>query len=545
MIQRTLAVVALLFGLSTLVAFPPTRSPAAARTPPNFVVIMADDLDSASVSFMPAVDRLLAKQGATFSRFFVTTPLCCPSRASILRGQYAHNHHVLRNTGEDAGFTAFQDSGDESDTIATELDAAGYQTALIGKYLNGNASPRQESNYVPPGWDFWVAGVDHDAYNSFNYDLNVNGEIVHHGRDARDYMTDVLAAHALDFLDQSTEASQPFFLYLAPYAPHSPSVPAPRHEGMFTGESAPRTKVFNERNIQDKPDWVKSSRLSDERIARIDTSYRQRLESLMAVDEMVDVVVQRLDQRGALDNTYILFLSDNGYFLGEHRLPHGKDAPYDAASRVPLIARGPGIAAGSSVSEIALNIDLFPTMAELAGIAAPPFADGRSMTPLLTEGNDGWRDVALIEGFGKETESNEGEETSTPAFRALRSDAILYTEYETGERELYNLRKDPYELSNIARQAPKSLLREYSRRLNALAACVGSECARLEDDSMPRRSAVATGDRRGEDKNRSQGNRKGNGKSKENSTQRHKRLQRENHGLADNRGRPGPGHDRK
>ena len=228
----------------------------------------------------------------------------------------------------------------------------------------------------------------------------------------------------------------------------------------------------------------------------------------MAVDEMVDVVVQRLDERGALDNTYILFLSDNGYFLGEHRLPHGKDAPYDAASRVPLIARGPGIAAGSSVGEIALNIDLFPTIAELAGIAAPPFVDGRSMTLLLTGGNHGWRDVALIEGFGKETESNEGAETSTPAFRALRSDAILYAEYETGERELYNLRKDPYELSNIARQAPKSLLREYSRRLDALAACAGSECARLEDDSMPRRSTEAAGERHGKEKNKSQGNRK-------------------------------------
>ncbi len=261
---------------------------------------------------------------------------------------------------------------------------------------------------MPPGWDFWVAGVDHDAYNSFNYDLNVNGEIIHHGDNARDYITDVLAAHALDFLDRSTASNQPFFLYLAPYAPHSPSIPAPRHEGMFAGESAPRTPAFNERNIQDKPDWVQSSRLSDERIARIDSSYRQRLESLMAVDEMVDVVVQRLDEHGALENTYILFLSDNGYFLGEHRLPHGKDAPYDAASRVPLIVRGPGIAAGSSVGEIALNIDLFPTIAELAGVSAPPFVDGLSMTPLLMGANHAWRDVALIEGFGKETESIEG-----------------------------------------------------------------------------------------------------------------------------------------
>jgi N-acetylglucosamine-6-sulfatase len=513
-IQRLLPVVALLFGLSTLTAIQPAKSPAAARTPPNLVIIVADDLDSASVSYMPAVNRHLTQRGATFAQFFATTPLCCPSRASILRGQYAHNHRVLRNTGDNAGFTAFYESGRESTTIATELDAAGYETALIGKYLNGYASPREESSYVPPGWDFWVAGVDHDAYNSFNYDLNVNGEIVHHADNARDYMTDVLAAHALGFLDQSAESNQPFFLYLAPYAPHSPSTPAPRHQGMFAGEAAPRTPAFNERNIQDKPDWVQSSLLSAERIARIDSDYRQRLESLMAVDEMVDVVVQRLDERGVLENTYVLFLSDNGYFLGEHRQPNGKDAPYDAASRVPLIVRGPGIAAGSLVNKIALNIDLFPTIAELTDIAAPRFVDGRSLVPLFRDGDRRWRDVAFIEGFGKETESNEGAETSTPPFRALRSDELLYAEYETGERELYDLRKDPFETSNIATEVSKSLLRDYSLRLEALAACAGSECAQLENDPIPKPSTGAAGERDGKEQTMSKGKSKEQGKQR-------------------------------
>jgi len=537
-IQRLLAVLAFLIGMSTPVAMQPPRSPAEARTAPNFVVILVDDLDSASVPFMPAVNHLLVKQGTTFSRFFATTPLCCPSRASILRGQYAHNHRVLRNTGDDAGFTALHESGQESETVASELDAAGYETALIGKYLNGYPSPRDESSYIPPGWDFWVAGIGHDAYNSFNYDLNVNGETVHHGNDARDYMTDVLAAHALDFLDQSAGSHQPFFLYLAPYAPHSPATPAPRHRGMFAGESAPRTPAFNERNIRDKPEWVRSSPMSDERIARIDSDYRKRLESLMAVDEMVDVVVQRLDEAGALENTYILFLSDNGYFMGEHRQPHGKDAPYDGASRIPLIVRGPGIAAGTSVDEIVLNIDLFPTIAELAGIAAPPFVDGHSIAPLLAGSDRGWRDVVLIEGFGKETESNEGTETSTPPFRALRSKEILFTEYETGERELYNLREDPYELTNIARQAPKSLLREYSRRLDALSGCAGSECARLEDDPIPRLSAAVTSEHQGKDGNKAKtGNHKS--KDKEKRQQEHeKRAQRRSSGVAGSRNHP-------
>jgi arylsulfatase A-like enzyme len=523
------------------------------------VVIVVDDLDSGSISYMSAVNTLLTERGATFSRFFATTPLCCPSRASILRGQYAHNHRVLRNTGDDAGFTAFHESGHESDTIATELDAAGYETALIGKYLNGYASPRQDSSYVPPGWDFWVAGVDHDAYNSFNYHLNVNGDIVRHGDHPRDYLTDVLAAHALDFLDQSAGSNQPFFLYLAPYAPHSPAAPAPRHQGMFAGESAPRTPAFNERNIQDKPDWVQSSRLSEERIGRIDSGYRQRLESLMAVDEMIDVVVRRLDERGTLANTYLFFLSDNGYFLGEHRLPHGKDAPYDAASRVPLIARGPGIAEGSSIDKIALNIDLFPTIAELAGIGAPPFVDGRSLVPFITGGDHGWREVALIEGFGKETESNEEAETSTPPFRALRSEEILFAEYETGERELYNLRKDPYQIANIARVAPKSLLRDYSRRLDALAACAGPECARLENDPITKHSTGAAAERDGKDrsKTKSDGRDKSKAKGKQHRAKkehkrssarqqdRHVRLQADDHSLPGKRERNRHRRDRR
>jgi N-acetylglucosamine-6-sulfatase len=414
--RRMLVVLALLFGLGTVAASQPTLSSSSASKQPNFVVIVVDDLDRASVSHMPAVNRRLVASGTTFSRFFASTPLCCPSRASILRGQYAHNHGVLRNTGDAAGFAEFKASAAEDQTMATILQDAGYETALIGKYLNGYAFPRADNTYIPPGWGFWVAGVDHATYNGFNYSLNVNGQIVSHGSDERDYLTDVLAAHALGFLDTAAGLDRPFFLYLAPYAPHSPSTPAPRHEGMFAGESAPRGPAFNERNIQDKPEWVKTSRLSDERISRIDSGNQDRLESLMAVDEMVEVVVQRLADQNVLSSTYILFLSDNGYFLGEHRQPHGKDAPYDAASRVPLIVRGPRVMEGATIEEIALNIDLFPTVADLAGALAPSFVDGRSLVPLLSGNTFGWRQVALIEGFGKETESNERGEAATPAF---------------------------------------------------------------------------------------------------------------------------------
>jgi arylsulfatase A-like enzyme len=508
MITRTFTLVLLVCALAASALIPSPFLGATAQTRPNFIVIIADDLDSASIKHMPAVNRLLVQQGTTFSRYFATTPLCCPSRASLLRGQYAHNHGVLRNTGDDAGFDAFVASGHESVTMATLFDAAGYQTALVGKYLNGYAS-RDDQTYVPPGWDYWASGVDHAAYDGFGYELNVNGELVRHGHDDADYMTDVLAGHAQEFLSGAVGSGDPFLLYLAPYAPHSPSTPAPRHGGQFAGATAPRTPAFNERNVRDKPDWVRSTpRMTESRIAKIDSDYRRRLESLQAVDEMVEAVTNQLEQAGKLDSTYFLFLSDNGYFMGEQRQPHGKDAPYDAASRIPLIVRGPGVPANATVDALALNIDLLPTLLGLAGLSVPSFVDGRSLLPLLTGDSRDWRQIALLEGFGKETENLEGTESSTPPFRALRGADVLYVEYETGERELYNLRKDPYQLSNLAQGAEKSTLRPFSRQLGALATCIGPACQAVENASPPRITDRNDGSPRDTKRSRARGERK-------------------------------------
>lgn len=472
---------------------------------PNFVVFLIDDLDSASVESMEEVNRLLAARGMTFSRFFATTPLCCPSRASILRGQYAHNHGVLRNTGEDAGFSAFQESGSETQTMATLLDAAGYETALIGKYLNGYSPRGDRGGYVPPGWDFWAAGVGHAAYANFNYQLNVNGELFNYGDRDADYLTDVLAGYTRDFLDGVASSGQPFLLYLAPYAPHSPATPAPRHKGLFRGTKAPRSPAFNQRRVRKKPRWITSTkRLTSTRIDKIDEGFAMRLESLQAVDEMIGAVVQQLEDQGVLDNTYLFFLSDNGYFLGEYRQPHGKDAPYDAAARVPLIVRGPGIPSGSTTGKIALNLDLLPTMLDLAGSTSPPFVDGRSLRPLLNDNERHWRRSALIEGFGKETESNEPGESSTPPFRALRTERVLYVEYETGEHELYDLRRDPHQLTNIVSNSSKALRRIYSRRLGQLAACAGSECQSIENEPLAVRARDRKKTRRGKENTESQ-----------------------------------------
>lgn len=484
--RQTFVILIILVGLtvSSVAQLPHLRGFAQGR--PNIVVILTDDLDAVSVTRMPTVKRLLMDRGVTFQRFFATTPLCCPSRSSILRGQYAHNHGVLRNTGDDGGFDAFRDKGNEHETLATLLDDTGYETALIGKYLNGYSRKGEDPTYIPPGWDYWVAGINNDAYKSFNYTLNVNGTLEDHGDRGHDYMTDVLAGRTFEFLDQALAGSQPFFLYLAPYAPHSPATPAPRDEGKFRHARAPRTPAFNESNVRDKPRWIQGApRLSKEDVKRVDETYQRRLESLMGVDDLVGDLVTRLQAAGALDSTYILFLSDNGFFLGEHRQPNGKDAPYDPATMVPLVIRGPDVVAGLKVDQIALNIDLLPTIADLASLRAPSFVDGRSLRPLLRGEDPPWRKVALLEGFGRETESNDAGEPPTPAFQALRGTDVLYIEYETGERELYNVRRDPAQLVNLAGEAPRPLLRTYSSQLAALAGCAAQDCQQLEDASLP------------------------------------------------------------
>ncbi|MDP9363610.1 MAG: sulfatase, partial [Chloroflexota bacterium] len=382
---------------------PPAGAVAVPSARPNIVLILLDDLDARSVEAMPNVMSLLRDQGTTFENFFVTTPLCCPSRASILRGQYAHNHGVLRNVKKGrkpGGFPTFLELGREGSTVATWLHDAGYRTALVGKYLN-QYPEGAEPGHVPPGWDEWSAEA---RGQYFNYRLNENGTVVRYGRDPGDYQTDVLAAKATDFVARSAVDDRPFFLYLAPHAPHTPATPAPRHAEAFAGATAPRAPSFNEADVGDKPGWVRAApALSADEIAGIDELHRQRSRSLLAVDDMVAALVDALRAGGALDDTYVLLTSDNGFHQGEHRLPGGKGDPYEASIRVPLLVRGPGVAAGGTVGELALNVDLAPTLAELAGATAPGFVDGRSLVPLLAgEPPPAWRRALLVELFGGE-----------------------------------------------------------------------------------------------------------------------------------------------
>ncbi|MGH3087865.1 MAG: sulfatase family protein [Rubrobacteraceae bacterium] len=434
---------------------------------PNIVFILTDDMRLDELDHMPKTEALLADQGVTFSNAFVSYPTCCPSRASILRGQYARNHRVLANTAPKGGFQRFEDLGHERSTVATWLDDAGYDTALLGKYLN-----EYDARAVPPGWDEWFARISPE-FTYYDYDVNENGAVVHYGSRESDYYTDVLSRQSRSYIDDAARDERPFFAYIAPLAPHGPTTPAERHEDMFAGSKAPRAPSFDEGEMGDKPRRMRNKPLlnRDEK-KRIDREHRDRLRTLQAVDEMVAGIARKLRTQGELDNTYIVFTSDNGWHKGEHRLPSGKRTPYEEAIRVPLVVRGPGVPAGQTRDELTLNTDFAPTFADLARAEIPDFVDGRSLKPLLTgPPPKNWRTGFLIENHYPEGDSILG----------VRAGKYKYIEHPTGRKELYDLSSDPHELESIHKTAPPALLKRLESRLEALNDCSGESCRAAED----------------------------------------------------------------
>lgn len=434
---------------------------------PNIIFVLTDDLDFASTRKMPQISSLLADQGASFEEAFVSHSLCCPSRSTILTGLYDHNHHVLGNEPPSGGFQKFLSEGHEEDTIAVRLQEAGYRTAFFGKYLNGY--PAGDPTHIPPGWEEWYGKLDEQRL--YNYRINENGEEVSYGNEPEDFFTDVLSGQATDFVQRAAPDYKPFFMYVAPTAPHGPANPAERHKGAFSEEEPPRPPSFDEEDVSDKPSQIQSiKRVSEEDASRIDDYYRQRLESMLAVDEMVGSLVQKLESTGELDNTFIFFTSDNGFEQGEHRLQQGKNQAYEESSHVPLLVRGPGVPAGSETAKLALNTDFAPTFADLAGAEFP--ADGRSLVPLLGGDEDLplWRTSVLLERLPTQR-----------GYQAIRTDTHKYVEYNNGEKELYDLEADPYELDNLYESADPSLVKDLKARLEALKSCSGEECREAED----------------------------------------------------------------
>ena len=482
----------------------PVPAPATAMTTgaarPNFIVILTDDQDLTlgSLDHMPRTRDLIARQGMTFSNYFVPLSLCCPSRATILTGLYPHNHKVYTNFPPDGGFERFDELGHEEATLATALHAAGYRTALIGKYLNGYPNGRDKS-WVPPGWDEWASPVGGSPYAAYRFTLNENGQTVKYGSMAGDYMTDVLAGKATAFVRGAAVSGQPFFLFLSTFAPHKPATPAKRHVNLFPGLKAPRTPSFNEADVSDKPDRIRAlPRLTPAQINTIDVLYRKQMLSLQAVDEAVAALVKALQETGALANTYIVFTSDNGFHMGQHRLEPAKYTAYETDVHVPLLIRGPGVQAGSRTGALASSVDLAPTLAELAGTRLPVDSDGRSLAPLLRgQTPEAWRQMVLLEQFafpisppraGQTLEPPDSQDEKAGDYLAhvgLRTMDFKVVAYENGEREVYDLRSDPDELVNLRSSVGKAWLTRLSKMAKALGKCAGTSCRQLEARPVP------------------------------------------------------------
>jgi len=464
---------------------------------------------------MPKLKSLITDQGITLTDYFVAQSLCCPSRATTLRGQYPHNTQVLGNDLPSGGFQKFFQLGEEKSTAATWLQDAGYRTMLTGKYLNGY--PEQNNRmYIPPGWNEWYVSVRGNPYSEYNYALNENGKLVAYGNQPKDYGTDVYVGKTVDFVQRSAKDGKPFFVYLAPYAPHSPYTPAPRHADLLPDVKAPRTPNYNEADVSDKPAYIRDRPpLNPKAMDTLDKDYRMRLQTLQAVDEGIESIVNMLKSVGQLDNTYIFFTSDNGYHLGNHRQLAGKVAPYEEELRVTMIVRGPGVPAGKTVPNLAVNIDLAPTWADLAGVKPPDFVDGRSLVPLLGKSPPAlsqWRQAFSLEnglvgsdvtsisassaadaepGLREPADQDETDQANLdsarqkalaiPAFRGVRSQTLSYVEYATGEKEYYDVQADPYELQNLASKADPKLLEQLSARVTELSACKAAACRTAED----------------------------------------------------------------
>ena len=372
----SLALIALAVATAALSTPRPAAAAHRAAARPNILFVLTDDMTRADLHAMPGVERAIGRHGMQFTRALVSVSLCCPSRTSILRGQYAHNTGVETNGGTNGGFESAYRFGVERSTIATWLHRAGYRTGLIGKYLNGFPNTAPET-YRPPGWTEWVTPVAGNPYNEYGYRLNVNGRFVDHGFTPADYGTTVYMHHARGFIARAARAHQPFFLDLSLYAPHRPATPAPPDVDRFRGNPLPRPPSFDESDTRDKPRWLRTVPLMSPRVElRSQALFNRRRESLQAVDRGVVGLVRELRRTRQLGNTYIVFTSDNGFHNGQHRLPAGKQTAFDEDIRVPLLVRGPDVAPRSASGVLIGNIDFAPTFARLAGVVPPRSSTG-------------------------------------------------------------------------------------------------------------------------------------------------------------------------
>lgn len=473
---------------------------------PNIVLILTDDLDVAIGGLNPLnkTKKLIGDAGMTFTNAFVASPLCCPSRASILTGKYPHNHHVINNTLDGNCSSKAWQKSEEPHTFPALLKAsAGYQTFFAGKYLNQYGhSEAGGVEHVPLGWSYWV-GLDKNS-KYYNYTLSVNGKAQKHGADySKDYLTDLLANMSLDFLQYKT-SYQPFFMMVSTPAPHSPWTAAPQYQNSFKNTKAPRDPNFNVHG-KDKHWLIRQAKtpMSNSSIQFLDDAFRGRWQTLLSVDDLVEKIVKRLEVRGELNNTYIFFTSDNGYHTGQFSLPVDKRQLYEFDIRVPLMVRGPNIKPNQTSQMLVANVDLGPTILDIAGYNVNKTQmDGMSFLPVMEGKMNGtsWRTDILVEYEGEGRNKSDPtcpllgpgvsecfpdcvcEDSYNNTYACVRTIApssnLQYCEFDDNEIfvEVYNVTADPYQLTNIAKTIDKEVLEKMNHRLMMLQSCSGQSC---------------------------------------------------------------------
>ena len=499
-----------------------------AETGANVVFILTDDMSSSELAAMPNVQSLIGAQGTTFNQAYVSFPLCCPSRATMLSGQYMHNHGVRGNFPPNGSWFKFR--AHESNDLPVWLHDDDYYNVHIGKYMNGY-SLIDGTLPVPEGWDEWYGKVSEDALY-FDYNLiektspAATPRITFYGDQATDYQTDVFGDRAVDFVQDSAVSRQPFWLNLWFNSPHGPFDPAPRDMFRFAGSPLPKLPGFNEKDISDKPKWLRRQvrkRLTKKQIKVVDNERRRQQEQLISVDQSVGELIEALERKGILDDTYVIFASDNGFFRGEHRIASGKYLPYDPSARVPLLIRGPGIPKGAVSNELVWNGDIAQTIDQIASGSENPSVDGRTLLPyaenpalrstrpVLLEGDTGpggtgaesahssaaMARAARVHVAGRRGVRNLDQEPdaiksaaytdTAPAYRSIRTDRYEYTVYANGQTELYDMKRDPAQLRSLVKDPRyRFVARWLFDHLAVLSTCAGATCrAEIGPDPLP------------------------------------------------------------
>lgn len=516
---RALGLITALASLGSLAI-----APTALAERPNIITIVTDDQTLQDLyarvgaqKVMPKTRGLLGRRGVTFSRYYASDPISCPSRVTNLTGQYAKNHGVIRNFFPSASaYCSSPKRLNYRNLLPVWLQRAGYRTLHFGRFFNAFGLGRPKR--VPFGWDWWANPVETDVSAGalfFGYRLNINGELTapfggRKRRSNRNYFTNVITRMANEQV-ATTDRDQPFYLQLDHRAPHEDLAnpvgpqPAPRHAKSLRGKRPKQRPNFNEADVSDKAIWLRrSTRFGPPNAKTIAKRKIRRLRSLRAVDDSVGAIVKHLRRVGELDSTYIFFLSDNGFFNGEHRIGKGKFRPYEEAARVPLLVRGPGIPKGRVSRELVMNVDLAPTIVQLAGGAPGRKMDGRSLLPFARRPGRRTRRPVLLESWplpklggasaaAAESELSEyrrrpfglgplamtAREPTPRPWRAIVRGHWKLVRYRKQGFELYDLKRDPFELRSVA--ADRRYRRTFNflnRQLKRLERCKGAACSR-------------------------------------------------------------------